>query len=306
MARISRSRVRGIAIFVIFLALAYAGLTTKPQKDMSLDLTTAFKEPNNNFRDTMSLNKARIRVRSANIAKALKDIGPIVEAYTVAGERPHFRSNETNYGAYIFKVQENKVAEVVQRLSALGTIEEQKEIVDTALVKKKLSTEEAILASKYNERASLESVKSNFSDKSSMLNRLNEEIRQLEKTVDVLKQSDTTMLFVQMVPPVAKNVSFIQRFVIQFVKALVVIFVALILAYYGTKLMIYLLSLMGVKGLPSMGMGGGSSYGYGNYANRYYSRYGYGGSKRKVKRIYKGKPSTPSESGETKQEQETK
>jgi len=70
--------------------------------------------------------------------------------------------------------------------------------------------------------------------------------------------------------------------------------VGAVLAYYGTRLLIYFLSALGVKGVGAGGLGSSYRYGgYGGYYNRYYNRYNYGHGKRKIKRIYKDKKTTP-------------
>jgi hypothetical protein len=58
----------------------------------------------------------------------------------------------------------------------------------------------------------------------------------------------------------------------------------------------YFLSALGVKSSGGGGGGLGGSYnysGYGRYYSRYYNRYNYGHGKRKIKRIYKDKKTTP-------------
>ncbi len=292
MARIPRSRVRGIAIFVVFVALAWAALTTERHTDATINFNQIMREPDVRWRDTGSVNKARIMLRSGNITQALSQGLSLVNEYGVAGQQPVMRSTQSNYGVYIFRVWQSQLGDLQEKLGQLGTIEEFKETVDTALVVRKLSTEEAILASKQAELASLSSTPSNYGDISAHRNRLYEDIRRLENTVDILRQSDTTLLYLQLLPVASKTTSYINRLAIRFLIALAAMFVAIIILYYGTRLLIYLLTLMGVKGLPTSGLGG-STYGYGNYANRYYNRYGYGSGKRKVKRIYKGQPTTP-------------
>lgn len=301
MARMSKQRVRGLAILVIFVALAYAGLTTQKQRDIAPRFDQILRGPNAQYRDSGSLNKATVKVRCTDISSALQNINSIIDSYIVAGERPLLKSTEPGYGVYIFRVRGAMVPDLVKKLSALGNIEEHKEIVDTALVTKKLSTEESILADKREELSLLGTMTTNFGDLSAAKNKINEEIRQLENTVDILRQADTTLLYVQLLPVIGRNISIVNRFLIQLGKALLVIFFGIIIAYYGTKLLMYLLTLMGVKGLPTSMSGTSGSYGYGNYANRYYNRYGYGSGKRKVKRIYKGKPTTPPEGEDNKQ-----
>ena len=82
----------------------------------------------------------------------------------------------------------------------------------------------------------------------------------------------------------------VRTLVVIYFKWLGICFVGLVLVYFGTRLLMMLLSMMGVKGLGMSGVGGAYQYGgYTGYANKYYSRYGYGRGKRKIKRVYKDK-----------------
>ena len=293
-----RHRVRAVAIFVIFIALAYAGFKTFMHKAPTTDNRQVFREADTHFRNTGSLNKAKVTVRSMNIAKALESVNGIVNAHAL--ERPLLKDVRSNYGLFIFRIEGSMFNPVLGQLAEIGSIEEQKEIVDSALVVKRLPTEEAILAGKRNELAGLGSdgdrIVGSLTERK---NHLIDEIRRLETSVDILRQSDTTLLYVQLVTASGgRNVSLVRRFAQEFGLALVVLFVGTILIYYGTKLLMYLLSLLGVRGFSIGSLGGGSHYGYGNYASRYYHRHGYGANRRKVKRVYKGKPTTPRGDGE--------
>ena len=288
MSKISKRRLRAVAIFVIFLALAYAGFTAMKQKEKAPDYAEMFKESSRSFADYKSLNKAQMRVSSLNMGNALKEMNNLVNGYAL--EKPLLKSRESGHGAYIFKVEAQRLPELLNKFNALGTIEGHKEIVDSSLVVKSLATEEEILASQRRELAELEAVGQTYGNLGDRKEFLISQIREQENRVNVLRQANTTLLYVQMVPTMGgTSLSSVRSFVITFFIALLVLFVAAILAYYGTKLIMYLLSLMGVKGFNASNLGGGYQYGYGNYANRYSSRYGYGGSKRKVKRIYKDK-----------------
>lgn len=286
MSKISKRRLRAVGIFVIFLALAYAGYTAMKQREREPDYTAMFKESTRAFTDYKSLNKAQVRIRSRSMSNALNDMNGIVTGYAL--EKPLLKSRESSHGAYIFKVDAQRLPEILQKFNALGSIDGHKEIVDSSLVVKSLTTEEEILASKRKELAELEAIGQTYGNIGDRKEFLIGQIRDQENRVNVLRQANTTLLYVQMVPTLGgTSVSTFRLFVIHFFIALLVLFVAVILAYYGTKLIMYLLAMMGVRGFSASNLGVGYQYGYGNYADRYYSRYGYGGSKRKVKRIYK-------------------
>jgi len=298
MSKTTKRRLRAVAIFVIFLALAWAGYAALMQKEKGPNYTAMFKDSSKLFSDYKSLNKAQLRVRSLNMNNALLEMNGIINTYAL--EKPLLKKRESSYGAYVFKIEENKLPEIFKKFDAMGTIENNQETVDSALVVKSLVTEEEILASKRKELADLEAVGQIYGNIADRKEYLIGQIREQENRVSVLRQANTTLLYVQMVPTMGgSSVSTVRKFIFNFVGALVVLFVAIILAYYGTKLIMYLLSLMGVKGFSASGMGGSYQYGgYGNYSNRYYSRYGSSRSKRKVKRIYKDKPGAGKESGE--------
>lgn len=288
MAKISKRRVQAVAIFIIFLALAAAALTTMKKRDAEPKFD--YKDSNNQFIKAGSLNKAEIIVNSLNFGKALDEMNKLVESYSMKTLR---KDRKGNNGKYIFIVELTKFPEILAKLAAIGTIEQQSELVDSTLISKKLSTEEAVLASKKNELKRLETQSSVYGSDLGDKNTRIAEIRNLENTIDLLKNGDKTLLYVKLQPSLGGNsLSQLKTFALNFVTYLIGLFMVVVLAYYGTKLIMYLLSLMGVKGFNLSNLGGNYQYGnYGNYANRYYSsRYGYKNSKRKVKRIYKDKP----------------
>jgi hypothetical protein len=306
MAKASKRRIRAIAIFVIFAALAWAGATTMKQTHKPPNLNQIFQAQNQQFNSLPALNTAKISVHSRSMGNAVKEVQNIISTY---GLKTHTRSYTEGYGAYIFQVQNSNYTKVVEKLSKVGSIVTQDEIVDTLLGKKNLATEEAILESKRKDRNLLDSAERAYGNVTKEKTDLEEAIKDLENNVVTpLRQSNTVLVYIQLVPAIksSSTISSVVAFVKSFAIALVVLFIASILAYYGTKLIMYLLSLLGVKGFGMSNAGGGYNYGYGNYANRYYSRYGYGGSKRKVKRIYKRKPGSPSDEETPEDEEHTK
>lgn len=288
MPKQTKRRLRAVAIFVIFLALAWAGYAALKPREKGVDYSALLKDSSKAFNDCKSLNKAQVRLRSLNIGNAMQEMNGIVNTYAL--EKPLFKDRQSSFGAYVFKIEGANLPDILKKFSSLGTIEGRKEIVDSSLVVKSLSTEEEILATQRKELTDLAAMGHTYGDLAMRKEAIIGKIRDQENQVNVLKQSNTTMLYVQMVPTLGQgNISIVRRIVTNFFGAMLVLFVAVILAYYGTKLLMYLLALMGVKGFSASNMGS-YQYGSGNYANKYYSRQGYGGSKRKVKRIYKNKP----------------
>ncbi len=305
MAKQTKRRLRAVAIFVIFLALAWAGYVALMPKEKGPNYGATFKDSNKLFYDYKSLNKAQLRVRSLNLNNALQEMNGLINTYAL--EKPLLKQRESSHGAYIFKIEESKLTEIMKKFDAMGTIENNQETVDSALVVRSLATEEEFLASARRSLAEEDANANVYGGNSEKRDALIAQIRDLENRVAVLRQANTTLLYVQMVPTMGgSSVSSVRKFVYNFFGALVGLFVAVILAYYGTKLIMYLLALMGVKGFNASNMGGTYQYGgYGNYSNRYSSRYGYGGSKRKVKRIYKDKHGSGRDGAEEPKPEET-
>jgi len=308
MAKISsttRTRIKGITIIIIFLALGWAIFSAMKQKDSGSDVNEIFKKSNKTFEETHAIKKAKIRISSPNIANALQQMDAIVYSYAV--DTPLLKSRESSYGEFIFKVDSYKMPELTQKLASLGNIDQQIEVADTSLVNKSLATEEEILKSKRKELADLEAAGNIYGSLADYKNRLITEIRAQEDRVKALRQSDTTLLYVQLIPSVVSNqFSWAKTFALNFVKALVILVVGVVVLYYILRLIAYILSLFGVKGFTASTLGSSYRYGYGDYYNRYDSHYG-SGHKRKVKRIYKdGRTSNQSENKEeTKDETKT-
>ena len=298
MAKISstaRKRIKGIAIIIIFLSLGWAIFSAMKQKDNGPNLDEIFKKSNKTFEETHAIKKAKIRISSPNIANALQNMDSIVYSYAL--DTPLLKSRESSYGEFIFKVDSQKMPELTQKLASLGNIEQQIEVADTSLVNKSLATEEEILQSKRKELADLEAAGNIYGSLADYKNRLITEIRVQEDRVKALRQSDATLLYVQLISSVASNqFSWFKTFALNFVKALVVLVVGTVVLYYVLKLIAYILSLFGVKGFTASTLGSSYRYGYGDYYSRYDSHDGHSGHKRKVKRIYKdGRQSIQSE-----------
>ena len=299
----TKRRVQGVAVFVVFLAMAIALWVTfgRSKEGGSYD----FKESRKQFQDTQALNKAQITMNTSNISVSLNELNKIIDAYGV--DKPIRRDNLGGYGVFIFNVRGGDLPEIQQKLKGIGNVLRQSEVVDTALVKRSYAVEEKNLESLKKDFAAIDSKPDPSSEDLRTKAHLIERIREAELTLDNLKKNESTLVYLTMVPIVKSNkgLDVVKQLGLNFAKWAAILFISVILVYYGTKLLMYLLSLMGVKGLGMGGVGSSYQYGgysrYGGYANRYYSRYGYHGGKRKVKRIYKDKAGTPHEPGEEEQ-----
>ena len=290
MSKTTKRRLRTVAIFVIFLALAVSGFQTYEQFSKRKAVKPDFGKTDSEFRDTRALYKAELTVSSDGSAR--KKFEAIKNKYSPEDFTPE------QGGAFIFKVDRSRYDSFLQEVESLGSVSQAKSR-DSLLTTnpKKLETEQEILDSKISERTRLRSLESSYTDVSARIRELDQEIRDLENVVGILSQHDTILVYVKLITSVGTNtMSLLTTFVKSFFGALAIGFVAAVLAYYGTILIMYLLSLMGVKGFTGSNLGTNYQYGYGNYSNRYYSRYG--GSKRKVKRIYKDKRQSGKETPE--------
>jgi hypothetical protein len=288
--------VQGTAVFVIFLAAALSLWNTF--RHSGDNVRYDFKESRNQFRDTAALNKAQVNIVSDNITKSLEGMNLLLNGYAV--DKPIRKDLMGNHGVFIFNVKDSEFPEVQKRLAAVGRITNQSEVVDTSLVKRSLALEETNLESLKRDFAALDAKEDPSSEDRKQKELLVQQIRQAEITMANLRDSEHTLVYVTVLPAVKGNRSMdtLKKFALNFGKWLGFLFIGVVLVYYGTRLLMYLLSMMGVKGLGVGGVGGTYTYGgYGGYANKYYSRYGgrygYGGSRRKIKRVYKDKPSTP-------------
>ncbi len=287
MAKKSSRRLRSVAIFVIFLSLTWAGyraFLNKPQKS-DTGSQAYYRDSDKLFTDYSWQNKAKLRVRSTSLKNATQEMDAVIGAYSL--EKPLMKASEGNHGVYVFKIESSNLPTIKAKFGKVGSITVDKEVVDSSLVNKRLETEELILESRRKNLADLDAMGHVYGNIAKDKEDLISQIRVQENLVDVLRRADTTLLYVELEQAIVTNtVAPMKVFVIHFFGAILVLFVASVLSYYGTKLIMYLLALMGVKGFSAASLGG-FQYGYGNYANRYYSRYGSGKSKRKVKRIYK-------------------
>jgi len=194
-----------------------------------------YKDSNKQFENAGSLNKAEVVVNCLNISKALDEMSSIVNTYSIG--KPLRKDRLGHYGTSIFQVELDRFPEILQKLKPLGNIAQQSELVDSTLINKRVATEEQVLASKRIELARLEQESSYYGSDLDNKNTRIAEIRRLENTIDLLKNSDKTLLYVKLQTSFSGNsLSTVKDFVRNFAMFLVGFFVLVIVAYYGTKL----------------------------------------------------------------------
>ncbi len=305
MKKREKRRVRGIAIFIVFLAITAS--IVQWQNKAGKHETYNFKPAQNEYRDLKFLNKAQISFSSPNVAKAKTEIEKIISEHSTKQIR---KQSEGSFGAYIFSVPQKDLPIIVEKLRSFGSVNSQTEQIDTALVNIDYESELVRLQSYEREQAELNNVRFPTDTQNRRKEELHSLIQSTRFNLDKLKESNNVLLFITLVPQQKTNTIevTIKSLALNFFSWLIIFTVGAILAYYGTRLLMYFLAALGVKGIGASGLGGSYRYGgYGGYYNRYYNRYGYGHGKRKVKRIYKDKRTTPvSEDEDTEQSEEGK
>jgi len=290
----TKRRVKGIAIFIVFMALA--ATIIQFQKDGAKRPSFNFKPSFNEYRDLKFINKAQISFTADNITKAQDGIGQIMAN---RGKQRIRKQNEGSFGAYIFTIPQGELQNVIGELRTYGSIGSQVEQIDTSLVNLDFESESARLKSYETELSDL----SNLRFPTDAQNRRKEALHGLIHTsrlnLDKLSEGENVLLYITLSPKQKDSnmLTMIKTLTMNFLQWLLLFSVGMVLVFYGTKLLMYFLSAIGVKGISAGGLGGNYNYGgYGGYSSyaKYSSRYGYGGRSRKVKRIYKdkGAPST--------------
>lgn len=288
-----KRRVKGIAIFIVFLALAAS--IVQWQNKAGKHETYDFKPAQNDYRDLKFLNKAQISFSSPNIDQAKTVIDKIISEHSTKQIR---KQSESSFGAYIFSVPKKDLPVIIEKLHRVGSINSQAEHIDTALVNIDYESELVRLQSYDREQTELNNVRFPTDTQNRRKEELHSLIQNTRSNLDKLKESDNVLLFITLVPQQKTNTIevTIKSLTINFFSWLIIFAVGAVLAYYGTRLLMYFLSALGVKSSGGGGGGLGGSYnysGYGRYYSRYYNRYGNSHGKRKVKRIYKDKKTTP-------------
>ncbi|MDY0151580.1 MAG: hypothetical protein RBS43_04845 [Candidatus Cloacimonas sp.] len=287
----TKRRVRGIAIFIVFLAIATS--IVQYQNNSGRTANYNFKPSSQEYRDLKFINKAQVTFASTNVGKAQTEISKIIAQNSTKQIR---KQNEGGYGAYIFSLPQQSLPQVIEKLRTFGSVASQTEQIDTSLVNIDFESENARLASYEREQADLNNVRFPTDSQNRRKEALHGLIQQTRMNLDKLKDSDNVLLYITLSPiqrssntfQIAKAVS------LNFFSWLVIYAVGMVLVYFGTRLLMYFLAAIGIKGLNAGGVGGSYQYGgYTGYAGKYSGRYNYSSGKRKVKRVYKDKQTTP-------------
>jgi len=234
-----KRRVRGIAIFIVFLAIAAS--IVQWQNKAGKHETYNFKPAQNEYRDLKFLNKAQISFSSPNVAKAKTEIEKIISEHSTKQIR---KQSEGSFGAYIFSVPQKDLPIIVEKLRSFGSVNSQTEQIDTALVNIDYESELVRLQSYEREQAELNNVRFPTDTQNRRKEELHSLIQSTRSNLDKLKESNNVLLFITLVPQQKTNTIevTIKSLALNFFSWLIIFAVGAILAYYGTRLLMYFLA----------------------------------------------------------------
>jgi len=294
----TRRRVKGIAIFIVFLAVGTSIIQWQGKAGKQVNYN--FKPSAQKYSDLQFINKAQVSLSSLSIHKAQTEMTNIIAQHSSKQIR---KQNEGSFGAYIFSVPQKDLPTIVDKMRGFGSVGSQTEQIDTSLVNIDFDGETARLASYEREQADLGNVRFPSDVQNRRKEALHSLIQNTRNNLEKLKEANNVLLYVTLVPQVrsSNTLNTIKVMGFNFLTWLVIYAVGMVLVYYGTRLLMYFLAALGIKGISAGGVGGSYQYGgYTGYANKYAGRYGYNTSKRKIKRVYKEKTSDESSEPEDK------
>ena len=144
-------RVRGVAIFLVFLALAitifeYSRIQSRGGSSINL------KPHQTEFKNQRWLNKASFELSSTNVKESIKKMNEMVAA---SSDRTLKREIHSNHGVYMFSLSKSGLDNLRGQLDKIGNIGAEVETVDTSLVNTNYENESANLASYEKDLAEL-------------------------------------------------------------------------------------------------------------------------------------------------------
>lgn len=294
MSKKSKSRVRGVAIFIVLLALSIASYNV--YKRISHRIVVDTKDADNIYRSTSWMYKAKFVTNPKDAKNAQAKASELISKMST--EPVVYQSVKPGVGAYLFKVTNDNIPLLQKNLNTFVSITSSETITDSSLVATNIEIEKQRLASYQTERSTLDAIRLRSDAQNRRMEVINRQIELTQDKVQRLEAAGSTLVYLVVRPSTSGQnpIELIKYAILNFAIAIAGLCLATLVLYFGTKLLTYLLAMMGVKGF---GLGGAlQNYtykSYGNYAGRY--NYGYGGKNRKVKRIYKDKRSTPTEDG---------
>ncbi len=283
-----KRKARGVAIFIVFLALATTMITfsRKDRKSPEVD----FRASNLKYDNYRIINKARVQFRTDELVNAKLHIENVIANLA---SKSIEQTDQPAHGVYLFVINKPDLNPILTELQQKGSIVSKSTTTDTSFVNLDFGAETERLKSYEKEMQDLNQLRFPSEVQIRRKETLHGLIGESRGRLDRLQEVDKLLLYITVTTGSSAKkgiLALATGLISSFGKWLVVYVVATILIYYGTKLLMTLLALMGIKGI-GFGDANIGSY-YSNYKS-YSGRYNYKqDKKRKTKRIYKEKPTT--------------
>lgn len=276
----AKQRFRTVAALIVVLALFIT--VYEVNKDKKPNQTVDFRESNRQFDNLKFINKAKVNFSTANSTQAQDEIAKIMEE---KGKKRIRKEDGSNYGAYIFTVENDLIHDIVENLREIGSVGSTIEHIDTALVNLDYDSEHSKLMSYEAELKDLGNVRFPSELQNKRKEDLHALIQSARNNMEKLREDDSTLLYITLIVAGKQYKGFdvIINYGLIFIKWLVILFAARVLIVVIANLIVDLLNVLGIKGQDNQGA-------YTGYYSRYAER---GKSHRKVKRVYKDKDAKP-------------
>lgn len=272
----AKQRLKAVSALIVVLALFLTIFEVSRAK--SSVPKTDFRESNKQFDNLKFVNKAKVNFSAANSTKAQGEIAKIMEE---KGKKKIFKEEGSDFGAYIYTVENDLIGQIVDDLRGIGTVGTTIELIDTALVNIDYDSENSKLMSYEAELRDLGNVRFPSELQNKRKEELHALIQSTRNNMEKLREDDNTLLYITLITAATqyKGFDLILNYALIFIKWVVILFAARILIVVLANLMVDLLNVLGIKGENNQGAYSGY---YSSYADRKKAH-------RKVKRIYKDK-----------------
>jgi len=285
----NRSRVRSVAVFTVFLAVA-ATIFQFTKSNRGHVKPSDFKESKEKFEDNRGsyMNSAALSLSTTDMNKAKTALRSL-RRYHIGDLVPTSeKANGISY-IYTFKLSDyDQIVKIINEDKAMQLVDSNSKPGNVPADEEELKLR---LEGYKRQRIALLQKENPTTDIHEQVAKLNGEIEKTTADINKLKSMDQILVLITTTQQQKSQspLSIVRTVGLDFLRNLGFLFVGVVIVYYGTKLLMYLLSIMGIKGLGMSGINYGGSYNYGGFKN-YAERYNYGyGRRRKTKRVYKEK-----------------
>jgi hypothetical protein len=300
MKSVNKKRMKAVGLFIIIAAI-FASYYYN---------VVRMKVPPINTRESLAVFQAASNVNKVKLDflfNSFDEFKKVVNATIETKGIKKFSAEERNYyGLFVYELNPDQVQNVITEFSKIGYILSKTENIVTQSDKNDLEKQKIYKESLYNkEFQDYQNRKTGYSSQSERIDKLRREIDSLDLAIKDTSTKRMTLLYVYaQMRPDKFGVNFdIKRFLGGIVAYSAIFAIIAALLYFGGMIIAYIFPLLGIK-IPSFG---GKGRGYNDYAGykgyHGYGSYGYGGSKkRRVKRIYRNKHTSDSDSAEDKEQ----